>query len=197
MHASPDSRHAEPRPAPRPPQELRTFFASLLGASRGTDPIIESGNKYGKTDVSHRMNGELLMHECKASERVKALTAADRARMVEILEVVLLNDELRNRNPLHASLIDATIIGNLMNFPKHIFGFPYASYATDGNESLSLCLYAHRQRARGAPYGIEPEAPARGASRPRVLYVTSEGEVPPTEVLLRVTQRLNMVLETR
>ena len=60
------------------------------------------------------MNGELLMHECKASERVKALTAADRARMVEILEVVLLNDELRNRNPLHASLIDATIIGNLM-----------------------------------------------------------------------------------
>ena len=78
MHASPDPRHAEPRPAPRPPQELRTFFASLLGASRGTDPIIESGNKYGKTDVSHRMNGELLMHECKASERVKALTAADR-----------------------------------------------------------------------------------------------------------------------
>ena len=63
----------------------------MLGASRGTDPIIESGNKYGKTDVSHRMNGELLMHECKASERVKALTAADRARMVEILEVVLLN----------------------------------------------------------------------------------------------------------
>ena len=35
--------------------------------------------------------------------------------MVEILEVVLLNDELRNRNPLHASLIDATIIGNLMH----------------------------------------------------------------------------------
>ena len=91
MHASPDPRHAEPRPAPYPPQELRTFFASLLGASRGTDPIIESGNKYGKTDVSHRMNGELLMHECKASERVKALTAADRARMVEMLEVVLLN----------------------------------------------------------------------------------------------------------
>ena len=58
---------------------------------------------------------------------------------------MLLNAELRNRNPLHASLIDATIIGNLMNFPKHIFGFPYACYATDGNESLSLCLYAHRQ----------------------------------------------------
>ena len=32
-----------------------------------------------------------------------------------------------------------------MNFPKHIFGLPYACYATDGNESLSLCLYAHRQ----------------------------------------------------
>ena len=41
-------------------QELRTFFSSLLHASRGTDPIIESGNKYGKTDVSHRMNGALM-----------------------------------------------------------------------------------------------------------------------------------------
>ena len=112
-------------------QELRAFFSSLLQASRGTDPIIESGNKYGKTDVSHRMNGELLMLECKASERFRALSAADRTRMEEILEVVLLNDELRNRNPLHASLIDATVIGNLMNFPMHIFGFPYASYATE------------------------------------------------------------------
>ena len=176
-------------------QELRTFFSSLLHASRGTDPIIESGNKYGKTDVSHRMNGELLMLECKASERFRALSAADRARMEEILEVVLLNDELRNRNPLHASLIDATVIGNLMNFPMHIFGFPYASYATDGNESLSLCLYAHRQRARGVPHGIEQEAPARGASMPRVVYVTAQGEAPPSEALLRVTQRLNMVLE--
>ena len=176
-------------------QELRTFFSSLLHASRGTDPIIESGNKYGKTDVSHRMNGELLMLECKASERFRALSAADRARMEEILEVVLLNDELRNRNPLHASLIDATVIGNLMNFPMHIFGFPYASYATDGNESLSLCLYAHRQRARGVPHGIEQEAPARGASMPRVVYVTAQGEAPPSEALRRVTQRLNMVLE--
>ena len=111
-------------------QELRTFFSSLLQASRGTDPIIESGNKYGKTDVSHRMNGELLMLETKASERFRALSAADQTRMAEILEVVLLDDELRNRNPLHASLIDATVIGNLMNFPMHIFGFPYASYAT-------------------------------------------------------------------
>ena len=78
-----------------------------MGASRGTDPIIESGNKYGKTDVSHRMNGELLMHECKASERVKALTAADRARMVEILEVVLLNP---NPNPLALSLTLTTTL---------------------------------------------------------------------------------------
>ena len=27
-----------------------------------------------------------------------------------------------------------------MNFPMHIFGFPYASYATDGDESLFLTL---------------------------------------------------------
>ena len=67
MHAgqscTPPRLGASPRRAclPALSQELRTFFSSLLHASRGTDPIIESGNKYGKTDVSHRMNGALLM----------------------------------------------------------------------------------------------------------------------------------------
>ena len=66
MHAgqscTPPRLGASPRRACLPvmSQELRTFFASLLHASRGTDPIIESGNKYGKTDVSHRMNGALM-----------------------------------------------------------------------------------------------------------------------------------------
>ena len=54
-------RRLTPACVPALSQELRTFFSSLLHASRGTDPIIESGNKYGKTDVSHRMNGALLM----------------------------------------------------------------------------------------------------------------------------------------
>ena len=38
------------------------------------------------------------------------------------------------------------MIGTLLDFPKQLFGFPYACYATDGRESLSLCLYAYRLR---------------------------------------------------
>lgn len=141
-------------------QELRDFLASLLAASRGTEPIIESGNKYGVSDDFHHINGQLLMDECKASARFRNLPPADRARAEEFLQAVLFNTDLRNRNPLHPSLIDSVIIGNLMNFPAHIFGFPFGSYATDGNESLSLCLYSYRQQAAAAP----------GTSK--ILYVT-------------------------
>ena len=38
-------------------------------------------------------------------------------------------------------MLDAAVIGNLLNFPKSVFGFPFGCYATDGAESLSLCLY--------------------------------------------------------
>jgi hypothetical protein len=34
------------------------------------------------------------------------------------LELVLLDTTLRNRNPLHPSVLDALVIGNLLNFPK-------------------------------------------------------------------------------
>ena len=114
------------------------------------------------------------MLECKASERFRALSAADRARMEEILEVVLLNDELRNRNPLHATLIDATVIGNLMNFPMHIFGFPYASYATDGSQSLSTrtpCRSRSRAHRLGVPASRAPHPRRRAACPDGALSV--------------------------
>lgn len=38
-------------------------------------------------------------------------------------------------------------MGNLLNFPKHIFGFPFAGYSTEGHEALSLCLYSYRQES--------------------------------------------------
>jgi len=112
---------------------------------------------------------------------------------------VFLNSTLRNRNPLHPSVLDALVIGalwgptvlleqspsgaeprtfrglaspekkkkennvclprllltampppptgNLLNFPKHVFGMPFGSYGTDGNESLSLVLYGYRLKA--------------------------------------------------
>ena len=47
---------------------------------------------------------------------------------------------------MHPSATDALVIGTLLDFPKQLFGFPYACYATDGRESLSLCLYAYRLR---------------------------------------------------
>ena len=42
-------------------------------------------------------------------------------------------------------MLDSCVIGNLLNFPKHIFGFPFACHGTDGNESLSLTLFSYRQ----------------------------------------------------
>lgn len=153
-------------------QELRDFFTSLLAASRGTEPIIESGNKYGVSDAFHHINGKLLMQECKASPRFQTLLQADKVRAEEFLKVVLLNAELRNRNPLHPSFIDSVVIGNLLNFPAHIFGFPFASYATDGNESLSLCLYSYREQAaatRGAPIVLYVKEQERTTAEPLIV----------------------------
>ena len=62
------------------------------------------------------------------------------ARAQAFMNLVLQNDQLRNRNPLHASVVDASVISNLMNFPKHIFGFPFASYGTNGTPSI--CQHA-------------------------------------------------------
>ena len=124
--------------------EVEGFFALALRASKRQEPNIESGNKYGVSDEFHSLNGSLLFCEYEASPRFAALSQDDRDRLLGFLKVVLLNPDLRNRNPLHPSTLDACVIGNLVNFPKHVFNFPFGSYATDGRESLSLCLYGYR-----------------------------------------------------
>ena len=93
-------------------------------------------------------------------------------------------------------MLDSCVIGNLLNFPKHIFGFPFACHGTDGNESLSLTLFSYRQLCQArlrstAATSASPSssvsssaspAPASSASspsspslpRPVVLYVRNE-----------------------
>lgn len=55
------------------------------------------------------------------------------------------DEEMRNINYLHPGMVDVCVISNLLNFPKHIFGFPFGCHGTNGNEALSLCLYSYRQ----------------------------------------------------
>jgi len=155
------------------PQQLREFFRVTLEASAKKDPIVETGNKYGVHDAFHRMNSQLLMREVEGSATCAALSPADRARWLEFLEVVLCNSQLRSRNPLHPSVVDSCVIGNLLNFPKHIFGMPFGCYATDGNEALSLVLYSYRQQhaARRKP----KKANGATAQLPVVLYVVADG----------------------
>jgi hypothetical protein len=111
---------------------LNTFFSRALDAARKQEPIIESGNKYGVSDDFHTMNGQLIMHDVECSAWFAALSATDRERCHELMKIVLFNPELRNRNPLHPSVLDACVIGNLMNFPKHIFGMVRGSPPNTG-----------------------------------------------------------------
>lgn len=124
------------------PDQLRDFFSAAAKAGRKTTPTTESGNVYAVSKAFHALNGPLVVDEYL--QKVAALDAPDRMRAKAFVETVALDAELRNRNPLHPSATDALVIGTLLDFPKQLFGFPYASYGTDGRESLSLCLYAHR-----------------------------------------------------
>ena len=121
---------------------MRQFFKRAEDAGRASEPILESGNKYSVSTAFHSINGELILRQIRQSPQYSVLSAQDRARLEDISAAVFMNAELRNRNPLHPAVVDSCVIGNLLNFPKHIFCFPFASYGTDGYESLSLCMYA-------------------------------------------------------
>ena len=90
-------------------------------------------------------------------------------------------------------MLDSTVLGNLMNFPKHIFGMPFGGYATDGNEGLSLVLYSHKQKR------AECKGSGRGrglpATQPTVLFVTSPGGATPPAHLTGVARRLGMSVQ--
>ena len=126
------------------PEQLRDFFSAAAKAGRKTTPTTESGNVYAVSKAFHALNGPLVVDEYL--NKLHSLDASDLQRARAFVETVALDAELRNRNPLHPSATDALVIGTLLDFPKQLFGFPYACYATDGRESLSLCLYAYRLR---------------------------------------------------
>eukprot|EP00656_Telonema_subtile_P014731 TRINITY_DN1760_c0_g1_i8.p1 TRINITY_DN1760_c0_g1~~TRINITY_DN1760_c0_g1_i8.p1 ORF type:complete len:200 (+),score=65.07 TRINITY_DN1760_c0_g1_i8:363-962(+) len=128
-------------------EQMTTFFEQALAATVKKDPIIESGNKYAVSEEFHRMNGKLLMAQATADPRFLALREQDQVRLRGFFDIIFTSKHLRCRNPLHPAVVDTCVLGNLMNFPKHIFGFPFASYGTNGAESLSLVLYSYRQLA--------------------------------------------------
>ena len=106
------------------PDQLRDFFSAAAKAGRKTTPTTESGNVYAVSKAFHALNGPLVVDEYL--QKVAALDASDRQRAKAFVETVALDAELRNRNPLHPSATDALVIGTLLDFPKQLFGFPYA-----------------------------------------------------------------------
>ena len=127
-------------------KQLASFLEEALQLGRSLEPTVETGNKYGVDDkMFHSINSEIIMASVANTPMYKSLSGENQRRAVDLLEVVFLNPELRNRNCLHPGLLDSCVIGNLLNFVKQMFQFPFACHATDGNEILSLCLYSYRQ----------------------------------------------------
>jgi SHS2 domain-containing protein len=158
-------------------ERVRAFLHEALAAGRRIEPMVESGNKYGVCARFHDVNAALVAEALRESDLCLGLSARDRARALRIFDVVFGHPEMRNRNVLHAGVLDSCVIGNLLNFPKHVFGFPFGSHATDGNEALSLCLYGYRQlweAAEEARLGAERAAAGEGRV-PVILYVRGSG----------------------
>mmetsp|Transcript_56213 Transcript_56213/g.131653 ORF Transcript_56213/g.131653 Transcript_56213/m.131653 type:complete len:815 (-) Transcript_56213:15-2459(-) len=128
-------------------EEVSEFITELKTIG-GKEAIVQTGGYYGVSSDIDALNTELAMVEVSSSPLIAALSESSRERAQDIFRVVLGDRELRNRNPLHPHVIDACLIGNLLDFPKHIFGFPFACFATDGNEALSLLLFAYRQQCQ-------------------------------------------------
>jgi hypothetical protein len=158
--------------------EVQAFFDEALVAAKKIEPIIETGNKYGVSVDFGKLNGEILFHQVQTSPNYQALSEKDKARANEVFSLMCFNGDLRNRNPLHPTPLDSAVIGNLMNFPKHIFGFPFAGWCTNGHEAMSLCFYSYRQECK--------------SSSPTVLYVLAEGEEEPLPAIGQCCARLQM-----
>ncbi len=188
-------------------ERVRAFLHEALAAGRRIEPLVESGNKYGVCHGFHDVNAALVAEALRESDLCRGLSKRDRERALRVFDVVFGHPEMRNRNVLHAGVLDSCVIGNLLNFPKHIFGFPFGSHATDGNEALSLCLYSYRQIwevAEEARVGAKRVAAGEGKV-PVILYVKGNvrncsdkdtaAEAAAIDNLSRCAARLGMVLD--
>eukprot|EP00927_Polykrikos_kofoidii_P034797 TRINITY_DN2943_c0_g1_i1.p1 TRINITY_DN2943_c0_g1~~TRINITY_DN2943_c0_g1_i1.p1 ORF type:complete len:855 (+),score=133.84 TRINITY_DN2943_c0_g1_i1:76-2640(+) len=160
-------------------QQVRDFFTELLSLDGADGPIVQSGGTYGVSDSFHKINAALILHQVKTGPISYCLSEADRARASEIFQIAFGETKLRNRNPLHPGVVDACAISNLVDFPKLIFGLPFACFATDGNESLSLALFSYREEQKKA--------------NPAVLFVVDAGSSCPPDIRACV-ERLGMEL---
>jgi hypothetical protein len=100
----------------------------------------------------------------------QSLSVENQKRCIEMFECVFRDKDLRNRNVLHPGPLDSCVIGNLLNFVKHIFKFPFGCHGTDGNEALSLCLFSYRQAWAEKNHSFPPTKKAS------ILYVTSKSD---------------------
>jgi len=160
------------------PRQLDAFCRELLSQKGSTEPIVQSGGIYGVHPQFADMNSDLIVKELSEDPRFKALETDDFRRAHEFFRIIFGNEHLRNRNPLHFSVIDCCLISNVLNVPKQIFGFPYACYGTDGIESLSLLLFSYRQIRSYV-------------SSPVVVYVSEGGDLD-DELMGQITQRLQI-----
>jgi hypothetical protein len=121
-------------------QQFHGFFDEALAAAKKVEPIVEAGNKYSVDKNFPNLNGQLLKYEIQTSAVYAALSAGDKARADQFFEVMCMNNELRNRNPLHPNPLDSVVIGNLLNFPKVRPRGTTMPFASRHHCALTWCL---------------------------------------------------------
>eukprot|EP00939_MAST-03C_sp_MAST-3C-sp1_P000091 g91.t1 len=127
--------------------DLRLFLEELMSQQGATEPIVQSGGIYGVSSQFDELNASLIIHQLQNDGRFAVLSSENVRRANGFFRTIFGNRHLRNRNPLHFCVVDCCLISNVLNVPRQIFGLPYACFATDGLESLSLCLFAYKKRS--------------------------------------------------
>ena len=188
------------------PHALQLFLHDALKAGKKHEPTVETGNKYGVHDDFHQLNSQLIMHVFAQNVKHNFNTLDHQQRAMEMYRVIFCHDDLRNRNVLHSGMLDSCVIGNLLNFFKHMFEFPFGGHGTDGNEVLSLCLYSYRQRCLRDVERTSTKTPSSTLSQivPVVLYMdggsSSNGSGTPvtrkTRNIVQCARRLTMNVQS-
>ena len=163
-------------------EDFIAFIDELMALKLSKEPIVQSGGIYGVSEGINSLGAELMMFQLEHGEVVRCLEEADKSRALRMYERIFTDQRLRNRNSLHPSIVDSCLLSNLLNFVKHVFAMPYASYATNGNESLSLVLFSYLRSA------LEKD---KDKEDPTVWYVGEE----PSDVLRTVCERLTLQLQ--
>ena len=126
-------------------QEITAFFRYL---EQSEPSIAISGGHYWISESLEALNATLLTEALMHDPRYRALNdQPTQQSFLASLRYIYHSPVLRNRNPLHANKIDATIMSVLLGAVKHLFDLPYAAYATNGNDSLSSVLYDYKCHA--------------------------------------------------